>query len=72
MASIPMTVVELPLFQRLTLDESDDAEQVAVVDFIARAPEARNVIPERGCVPAGTDARQASGDAYDVEITDYH
>jgi proteic killer suppression protein len=25
-----------------------------------------------GLVPAGTDALQVAGDAYDVEITDYH
>ncbi len=28
--------------------------------------------PPHVSVPAGTDALQASGDAYDVEITDYH
>lgn len=47
-ASIPITVVELPLFQRQAVGVWGDAEREAFVDFIARNPEAGDVIPETG------------------------
>lgn len=47
-ASIPITVVELPLFQRQAAGVWDDAEREAFVDFIARNPEAGDAIPQTG------------------------
>ena len=46
MSGVPITVVELPLFQRLARDVWDETEREAFVDFIARDPEAGDVIPE--------------------------
>jgi hypothetical protein len=37
---VPITVVELPLFQRLAAGVWHDAEREDFVDFIARNPEA--------------------------------
>ena len=45
-----MTVVELPLFLRLARDLWDEAERAASVDFIARSPDAGDVIPGTGGV----------------------
>jgi hypothetical protein len=60
-SNIPITVVELPLFQRLARDVWDDAEREAFVDFIARNPEAGDVIPETGGVRKVRWRRQGSG-----------
>ena len=48
--SIPITVVELPLFQRLASAVWDDDEREECVDFIARNPEAGDLIPGTGGV----------------------
>jgi hypothetical protein len=48
MSRVPIDVVELPQFQRLARDLWDDAEREAFVDFIARDPEAGDVIPGTG------------------------
>ena len=50
MATIPITVVELPLFQRQARDVWDDADRTAFVDFIARNPDSGDLIPETGGV----------------------
>jgi RelE toxin of RelE / RelB toxin-antitoxin system len=57
----PIAVVELPLFQRLAADLWDDAEREAFVDFIARNPEAGDVIPETGGVRKLRWRRQGMG-----------
>ena len=61
MSSIPITVVELPLFQRLARGVWDDAERDAFVDFIARNPESGDVIPETGGVRKVRWQRQGMG-----------
>ncbi len=48
MSPIPVTVVELPLFLRQAEGIWDDGERQEFVDFIARNPEAGDVIPETG------------------------
>ena len=50
MATIPITDVELPLFQRQARDVWDDADRTAFVDFIARNPDSGDLIPETGGV----------------------
>jgi hypothetical protein len=60
-SNIPITVVELPLFQRLARDVWDNAEREAFVDFIARNPEAGDVIPATSGVRKVRWRRQASG-----------
>ncbi len=44
----PITVAETPLFIRQAERFWDDAEREAFVDFIARNPEAGDLIPEAG------------------------
>jgi hypothetical protein len=56
-----MTIVELPLFQRLARDVWDDSEREAFIDFIARNPETGDVIPETGGVRKVRWNRQGSG-----------
>lgn len=46
MSSVPLTVVETPQFVRQADALWTDAERQAFVDFIARNPEAGDVIPE--------------------------
>ena len=50
MAGRPITVAETPLFVRQANDVWDAAEREEFVDFIARNPEAGDVIPETGGV----------------------
>ncbi len=61
MASIPITVVELSLFQRQARDVWDDADRTAFVDFIARNPDSGDVIPETGGVRKIRWRRQGTG-----------
>lgn len=61
MSSIPITVVELPLFQRLARDVWDQGEREAFVDFIARNPESGDLIPETGGVRKVRWQRQGMG-----------
>ncbi|MCX7375478.1 MAG: type II toxin-antitoxin system RelE/ParE family toxin [Alphaproteobacteria bacterium] len=61
MPSIPITVVELPLFQRQARDVWDDADRAAFVDFIARNPESGDLIPEIGGVRKIRWRRQGTG-----------
>jgi hypothetical protein len=68
MSNIPMTVAELPLFQRLARDVWDDGEREAFVDFIARNPEAGDVIPETGGVRKVRWRRQGSGKRGGVRV----
>jgi len=50
MTHIPVTVVELPLFQRLARDVWDDNERLSFIDHIARHPQDGDVIPDTGGV----------------------
>jgi len=50
MAGQPITVAETPLFVRQANDIWDSAEHDDFVDFIARNPEAGDIIPEAGGV----------------------
>ncbi len=65
-----MTVVELPLFLRLARDVWDEAERAAFVDYIARNPDAGDVIPGTGGVrkvrwqKSGTGKRGGAGVVY--------
>ena len=61
MLIVPMTVVELPLFQRMARDVWDDSEREAFIDFIARNPETGDVISETGGVRKVRWSRQGSG-----------
>ena len=61
MSSVPITVVELPLFQRLAAGVWNEDEREAFVDFIARNPEAGDVIPETGGVRKVRWRRQGVG-----------
>ena len=61
MATIPITVVELPLFQRQARDVWDDADRIAFVDFIARNPDSGDLIPETGGVRKIRWRRQGAG-----------
>lgn len=67
-SSIPITVVELLLFQRLAADVWDDTEREAFVDFIARNPEAGDVIPETGGVRKVRWRRQGTGKRGGVRV----
>ncbi len=61
MLIVPMTIIELPLFQRLARNVWDDSEREAFIDFIARNPETGDVIPETGGVRKVRWSRQGSG-----------
>lgn len=61
MATIPITVVELPLFQRQARDVWDDADRSAFVDFIARNPDSGDLIPDTGGIRKIRWRRQGSG-----------
>jgi hypothetical protein len=61
MSSSPITVVELPLFQRLAAAVWNNAEREEFVDFIARNPEAGDLIPETGGVRKVRWRRQGMG-----------
>jgi hypothetical protein len=50
MSSVPVTVVETPQFLRQAESVWSEAERAEFVDFIARDPEAGDVIPDTGGV----------------------
>jgi hypothetical protein len=63
-ASVPLqliTVAETPLFQRQARDVWDESEREDFVNFIARNPEAGDVIPDTGGVRKVRWARSGSG-----------
>ena len=61
MPDIPITVVETPQFLRQAGDVWTEDERTGFVDFIARNPEAGDVIPETGGVRKLRWRRQGSG-----------
>ena len=67
-SSIPITVVELPLFQRLAENLWDDIEREAFVDFIARNREVGDVIPETGRVRKVCWRRRGTGKRGGVRV----
>jgi hypothetical protein len=67
-SSIPITVVELPLFQQMAGRLWDDAEREAFVDFISRNPEVGDVIPETGGVRKVRWQRQGTGKRGGVRV----
>lgn len=56
-----VTVAETPLFQRQAKDVWDDAEREEFINFMARNPEAGDVIPETGGVRKLRWSRAGSG-----------
>jgi mRNA-degrading endonuclease RelE of RelBE toxin-antitoxin system len=67
-SSIPITVVELPLFQQMAERLWNDAEREAFVDFISRNPEVGDVIPETGGVRKVRWRRQGTGKRGGVRV----
>lgn len=61
MPSVPLTVVETPQFVRQADDLWTEAERHDFVDFIARNPEAGDVIPETSGVRKVRWRRQGMG-----------
>jgi hypothetical protein len=65
MASVPLTVVETPQFLRQAGDLWTDTERHELVDFIARNPEAGDVIPDTGasarCAGDGREPEKKAG-----------
>ena len=68
MASIPVTVIETPQFLRQADDVWADDERAEFVDFIARNPEAGDVIPETGGIRKVRWRRQGSGKRGGVRV----
>ena len=61
MPVVPLTVVELPQFVRQADDVWSDDERHEFVDYIARNPDAGDVIPETGGVRKVRWRRQGMG-----------
>ena len=61
MPSVPLTVVETPQFVRQADEVWADAERQEFVDYIARNPEAGDLIPETGGVRKVRWRRQGVG-----------
>jgi hypothetical protein len=61
MPTVPLTVVEMPLFIRQADDVWTDAERLEFVDFIARNPETGDLIPDTGGVRKVRWRRQGIG-----------
>ena len=72
MPSVPITVVELPLFQRLAAAVWDDTEREEFVDFIARNPAAGDLIPGAGGVRKVRWRRQGMGKRGGARVIYFH
>ncbi len=64
----PITVAETAVFMRQAADVWTDEERSAFVDFIARNPEAGDLIPESGGVRKVRWGRQGSGKQGGVRV----
>jgi hypothetical protein len=64
----PITVVETPLFIRQAAAVWDDAEREDFIEFIARNPEAGDIIPDTGGVRKVRWARAGSGKRGGVRV----
>jgi mRNA-degrading endonuclease RelE of RelBE toxin-antitoxin system len=72
MPSVPVTVIETPQFLRQADDVWAEGERAAFVDFIARNPEAGDVIPETGGVRKVRWTRQGSGKRGGVRVVYFY
>ncbi len=63
-----LTVAETPFFVRQAEDVWDDAEREAFINFIARNPEAGDMIPETGGVRKIRWSRPGSGKRGGVRV----
>jgi len=63
MRTRPITVAETAVFVRQSADVWSDEERLSFVDFIARNPEAGDVIPETGGVRKARWAVRAAASA---------
>jgi mRNA-degrading endonuclease RelE of RelBE toxin-antitoxin system len=68
----PITVAETTLFIRQAADVWSDEERSTFVDFIARNPEAGDVIPETGGVRKIRWSRQGSGKRGGVRVVYFY
>jgi hypothetical protein len=68
MRTRPITVAETAVFMRQAAEVWSDEERLSFVDFIARNPEAGDVIPETGGVRKVRWGRQGSGKRGSVRV----
>ena len=68
MRTRPITVAETAAFMRQAAEVWSDDERLAFVDFIARNPEAGDLIPETGGVRKVRWGRQGSGKRGGVRV----
>jgi hypothetical protein len=68
MLTRPITVAETTVFMRQATEVWSDEERLGFVDFIARNPEAGDVIPETGGVRKVRWGRQGSGKRGGVRV----
>jgi hypothetical protein len=68
MRTRPITVAETAVFMRQAAEVWNDEERLSFVDFIARNPEAGDVIPESGGVRKVRWGRQGSGKRGGVRV----
>jgi hypothetical protein len=72
MPSVPLTVVETPLFVRQADDVWTDTEREEFVDYIARNPDAGDVIQDTGGVRKVRWRRQGTGKRGGVRVTYFY
>ena len=63
MPAVPITIVELPQFMRQASDVWAEDDRQEFVDYIARNPEAGDVIPDTGGIRKVRWRRQWNGQA---------
>jgi hypothetical protein len=68
MRTRPITVAETTVFMRQAAEVWSDEERLGFVDFIARNPEAGDVIPDTGGVRKVRWSRQGSGKRGGVRV----
>jgi hypothetical protein len=68
----PITVAETPLFQRLAGKLWSDEERQAFIDFIARNPEAGDIIPDMGGVRKVRWSREGMGKRGGVRVVYFY
>lgn len=72
MPGVPVTVVELPQFLRQAADVWDKEERSDFVDFIARNPEAGDVIPGTGGIRKIRWSRRGTGKRGGVRVVYFY
>ena len=68
MVTVPVTVVETPQFLRQAENVWTEGERAGFIDFVARNPEAGDLIPETGGVRKVRWRRQGSGKRGGVRV----